>query len=289
MERVAAYFLVLLAGSHSVQAQQLAKLEFEVASVKQSPPPPAGVGSVVFCRGGPGTNDPALYTCGNINLSALIGTAYHVAYYQLSAPDWMLATRFDVRAVVPEGTTKEQFSIMLQNLLADRFKVKVHRESREIQRYELVVTKNGPKFKEATPAVPQDERAAIRPGFPVRDKDGYPVIGTRGGMAISYGKARAYWPGITMELLAGQLSGQLQRPVTDATGLPGKYDISLYWDAEITLRASAPGADLTAAAIDSGPTLTQALQDQLGLRVESRKGPVDFVVVDHAEKVPAEN
>jgi uncharacterized protein (TIGR03435 family) len=92
-----------------------------------------------------------------------------------------------------------------------------------------------------------------------------------------------------MEMLAGQLSGQLQGPVTDTTGLTGKYDISLYWTAGNGIRTSPPGAEPTALASDPGPTLTQALQDQLGLRVESRKGPVDFVVVDHAEKVPTEN
>jgi uncharacterized protein (TIGR03435 family) len=178
---------------------------------------------------------------------------------------------------------------MLQNLLVDRFKVIVHRESREIQRYELVVAKNAPKFKEASPRAPNDERTVSPPGLPIRDRDGYPVIGPRGGMAIAYNKARAYWPGITMEMLAGQLSGQLRGPVTDATGLTGKYDISLYWNADDNLHANAPGADAAALPGDSGPTLRQALQDQLGLRVESRKGPVEFVVVDHAESVPIEN
>jgi uncharacterized protein (TIGR03435 family) len=194
MYRVAVSFSAVLLGSYSAYAQTAPKLEFEVASIKPSPPPPAGVGSVVFCRGGPGTNDPGLYTCGNINLSALIGTAYRVPYYRLSAPDWMQMTRFDVRAVVPEGTTKEQFTTMLQNLLADRFRVVVHRESREIQRYELVVAKNGPKFKEAAPPASKDVNTAGLTGPPARDKDGYPIIGLRGGMAIMYDKARAYWP-----------------------------------------------------------------------------------------------
>jgi uncharacterized protein (TIGR03435 family) len=201
-----------------------------------------------------------------MNLSALIGTAYRVPYYQISAPDWMLMTRFDIRAVVADGTTKEQFAIMLQGLLADRFKVTVHRESREIQRYELVVAKNGPKFKEATPLASKDD-AVGPPGPPTRDKDGYPILGPRGGMAIMYDKARAYWPGITMEMLAGQLAGQLRGPVTDATGLTGKYDIGIYWNADDRIRAGAPGTESATLASDPGPTLMQALQDQLGLRV----------------------
>ena len=85
---------------------------------------------------------------------------------------------------------------------------------------------------------------------------------------------------MTMAMLAAQLSGQLRAPVADATGLTGKYEISLYWSAA-PLRTvdSTPG----------GPDLKQALQEQLGLRVESKKGPVEFVVVDHAEKTPTEN
>lgn len=178
---------------------------------------------------------------------------------------------------------------MLQNLLADRFKVVVHHESREIQKYELVIAKNGPKFRAAAPAAPNGQGDASPPAPPTRDKDGYPLIGPKGGMAIMYDKARGYWPGITMEMLAGQLSGQLRGPVMDATGLTGKYDIGLYWSADNGIRASAPGAEPTALASDPGPTLAQALQDQLGLRLESKKGAVDFLVVDHAEKVPTEN
>ena len=149
MPRSAMHFLALLLGCSAMLAQPGPKLEFEVASIKSSPPPAAGVGYTVGCRGGPGTNDPVLYVCGNISLSNLVTLAYGVRFYQLSAPDWTMTTRFDLRATVPAGTTKEQFATMMQNLLADRFKLVAHRETREIQRYELAVAKNGPKFKEA--------------------------------------------------------------------------------------------------------------------------------------------
>ena len=109
-------------------------------------------------------------------------------------------------------------------------------------------------------------------------------------MAIIRDKVRAHWPEMTMEMLAAQLSGQLGGPVIDATGLTGKYDIDLYWSAVNSLRASAPGADPAMLASDpSGPTLQQALQDQLGLHLESKKGPVDFLVVDHMDEVPTAN
>lgn len=292
MNRVALPLLALLAGACGAYAQQAAKLEFEVASIKPSPPPAAGgIGVAMGCRGGPGTNDPGLFVCGNINLTSLVDMAYNVPYYSMSAPDWLVMTRFEIRAVVPEGTTKDQFATMLQNLLADRFKLAAHRETREIQRYELTVAKGGPKFKEAVPPPAKDDSKAAPPSFPIpRDKDGYPTL--RGGMsmAIIGDKARASWHGASMEMLANQLSNQLHGPVTDATGLTGKYDIDIYWSADTGLRANAPGAAPASPASDpSGPTLQQALQEQLGLRVEPKKGPVDFLVVDRAERVPTEN
>jgi len=106
-------------------------------------------------------------------------------------------------------------------------------------------------------------------------KDGYPAVTE--GMAAGNGRARIVYPRRTMEFLAGMLSGQLHHPVIDATGLTGNYDIALYWDMSGT---SNP---------DAGPTLEAAVQSQLGLKLEQKKGPVDIVVVDHAEKVPTEN
>ncbi len=250
------------------------------------------MGIVVGCRGGPGTNDPALYTCQNISFSNLVTMAYRVAYYQLSAPDWATMARFDLRAKLPEGATKEQLALMMQSLLADRFKLAVHRESREIQRYELTVAKNGPKFKEAAPPPADSRDAALTPGPLKIDREGYPLIGPRGGMAIMYDKARLYQPEMTMTMLASQLSAQLRGPVVDATGLTGKYEISLYWNAGDSLRTAAPtpgGGPTPVDPVSTGPDLKQALQEQLGLRVESKKGPVEFVIVDHAEKTPSEN
>ena len=173
-------------------------------------------------------------------------------------------------------------------MLEDRFKLKVHHETREILRYELRVAKGGPKFQEAASA--KEAAPPGPPGPPKRDQDGYPILGHSFSMAIMGDKARAHWPGMTMEMLARQVSGQIHGPVADMTALTGKYDIDLYWNAVSSLRASAPGADPASLVSEpSGPTLQQALEDQLGLRLESKKGPVEFLVVDHIEKVPTEN
>jgi uncharacterized protein (TIGR03435 family) len=217
--------------------------------------------------------------------------AYAIDFYRLSAPDWMRTALFDIRATVPEGVTKEQVPLMLKSLLSDRFKLKVHNETREIQRYELKVAKGGPKFKEAAPSEAKAPDSAPAPAFPPKfDTNGCPVVGPRGGGMFTPTKARMYWPDTTIERLASMLSAQVRGPVADLTSLDGKYTIDLCWTPDNGVRASAPGADPAALLSEpSGPTLQQALQDQLGLRLESKKGPVDFLVVDHAEKSPSEN
>jgi len=148
----------------------------------------------------------------------------------------------------------------------------VRHETREIQEYDLVVAKNGPKFKEAAP-----------PGSPhgpsTLEKNGCPASPIKGGMTFVNGIGVLHMPEVGMEFLALQVSTLLAKPVRDATGLTGKYDIALCWAPE-NLRAALP---------DAGPSLQQALQDQLGLRMESKKGPVEFLVVEHAEKSPAAN
>jgi uncharacterized protein (TIGR03435 family) len=137
--------VLLLLGCCAAQAQPAARLEFEVASIKPVSPDPRGF--TLTWRGGPGTSDPTLFRAENNSLAGFVMAAYGVNYYHFSAPDWMSNTRFDITARVPEGATKEQFQTMLQNLLIDRFNLVVHHDSREASSYDLVVAKNGPKFK----------------------------------------------------------------------------------------------------------------------------------------------
>jgi uncharacterized protein (TIGR03435 family) len=254
------------------------RLEFEVVAVKPSAPPGPN-GMRVGCHGGPGTDDPALLVCQNLDLFNLVCMAHGINYFQLSAPDWMRDVRYDVRAKVPEGTTKEQVKAMWQNLMADRFKLVVHSETREIQSYELALAKGGPKFKKAGDALQSDESGNSALDRKL-DADGYPPF-RRGhpGMGMGRGFARMYFPSVTMGRMAGQVSGQLGKPVNDATGLQGQYEIGLYWVSDGFLEQTP----------DAGPSLVQALRDQLGLRLESKKGPVEFLVVDHAERVPSDN
>lgn len=251
---------------------------FEVASIKPSPPPD-GRGIRVRVDGGPGSKDPTRLTLENVALAGMVQMAYGIDDYQLSAPDWMKTTRFVLTAKVPEGATKEQMELMMRNLLIERFKLQAHVERKEVAgAYQLVVSKSGPKL---TKSAGEPEEDAVRPGRFTLDKDGYPEPppGRGDWMAMGRGKARWRMANWGMEQFAKGLADQLGAPVVDATGLKGKYDILISWSPE-AMRADAPE--------DAGPSLFTAVQ-RLWLKLESKKTPMDVVVVDHMEKTPTEN
>jgi uncharacterized protein (TIGR03435 family) len=263
-----------------------ARPEFEVASVKPSPPPGDGRGMRVGWNGGPGTNDPGRFTTENLSLNNLMTLAYEIPDYRLTAPDWMQSARFDIVAKIPEGATKEQFQLMLQRLLVERFRLALHHEQKEMQAYELSVGKNGSKFKESAdeqPAPAADPAVSSLPPRQGLDQDGFPAIppGNSPYMRMMKGRARWRLARTSMEEFSQSLAVQLGRPVSDSTGLKGKYDFTLSW---VIGPVSATSTDDT-----PGPTLPGAVQEQLGLKLESKKMTVDILVVDHMEKVPTEN
>jgi uncharacterized protein (TIGR03435 family) len=177
-----------------------------------------------------------------------------------------------------------QLKIMLQNLVRERFGLTLHHESKEAPVYFLVVGKNGPKLTKAAEALDQ-----VAPGPVARDKDGYfdlppgapdfVGLGTNGSVRVS---ARMQ----TMVNLADKLGLTLDRPVLDKTGLAGSYDFKLGY-ADQRLRGSRGGASTEAS--DPEPDLSDALQRQLGLKLESGNELLDFLVVDSANKIPTEN
>ena len=154
---------------------------FEVASIRPAPPIDPKQFMDTRCHGGPGTKDPGRWTCANISLSNLVVTIFDLKGFQIGAVASVSRDRFTIAAKVPEGATEEQFRQMQQNLLIERFGLKFHREKREIQGYELIVAKDGPKFKESEPEPPKDPDAgpdAVGPSLSkmTTDKDGFPVI-----------------------------------------------------------------------------------------------------------------
>jgi uncharacterized protein (TIGR03435 family) len=250
--------------------------------------------------GGPGSPDPGRATWTNMSLRNLVMQAYNLRPYQLTGPQWLDSSRFEVTVKIPEGTTREQFRLMLQSMLEERFKLTFHNESKEMPIYELVVAKNGPKLKEAAPPPapnpdgPPAGPPAARPfGPPKIGADGFPVLAPdqRQGMIMMNGKARSRSSNQTLDQVAGLLSGQVGRPVTNATGLTGKYDYEIFWASEGSVRAAPPSSEAgaPAASEESGPTIFMAVQEQLGLKLVEKKGPVQVMVVDHLEKSPTEN
>lgn len=263
---------------------------FEVASIKPASPTDSGIS----CTGGPGTTDPGLFRCSNVPLGLLIYQAYDFQAYQFRPNDPCCLERIDVSAKAPAGTTKEQFHRMIQNLLEDRFKLKLHQEKKEMATYQLTVGEGGLKMKEpAASASVQPEDPWAPPKF-TTGKDGYPVFATgHGGLAGASGHNRWVGFNVPMQEIVKTLSFYSGRPVVDATGLTGTYDVDLRWWVDVAWALEQSGhRDLAEGLPDPGapgPPLVRAVQDQLGLKLTSRKGFGSIVVIDHLEKAPAEN
>ncbi len=158
---------------------------FEVASIKKAElPQPGGRGMVMFGRrGGPGTDDPGRITWSGASLKAILGTAYDVKAYQINGPDWLDTERFDIVAKVSPGATKEQVNVMWQNLLAERFGVVLHRQSKVFQVEEMVAAKGGVKLKETTldAKIAGDDSSPDLPPLPIGPPPGGPPPGAGAG------------------------------------------------------------------------------------------------------------
>jgi uncharacterized protein (TIGR03435 family) len=266
---------------------------FDVASVKPSAPSnafPAG-------GGGPGTPDPERVHMENMPMRSLIMTAYSLAPYQLSGPSWLANEKYDIDAKVPPGATREQTSVMLQNLLAERFGLRVHRETRDFTGYELAIARSGPKLKEPeppSPALAATLAAGGRGPMKMRkDQDGLPELepgANAMGMATTPGGNRLSARGQLLSRLVLALENDLGEPVRDRTGLTGKYDFNLTYSPVRPVAAAPPRADAPAdGPSQRPPDLFTALEEQLGLKLEHKKIPVDVLVIDRLEKVPAAN
>lgn len=296
-------------------AQSAAKRpEFEVASVKVADN--AIIPGVSFhMTGGPGTSDPGRITYTQIGLIQLLMKAWGVEDYRIDGPAWLKATArerdwYNITATMSPGTTKQQFQLMLQNLLVERFQIQLHHETRSFPGYELVVAPGGPKLREpANPDAPDPDRG---PTGKLGD-DGFLVLpkGHGKGVQMSSNSVYAKFQNCTIaELIDPYLRSFIQlstgaetNHIVDRTGLTGKYDYSLKFDnhgldsAAVVapgMRAASSGSsasELSSASEPSGlPNLFNAMEKQLGLKLVKSKGiPLDTVVIDHIEKTPTEN
>jgi len=256
MRKLSAAGIALLTSTASFGQPAAAPQAFEVASVKVSQ---------IGKAGGEGSrrervdHTPASLTMRNVSLKSAIQYAYNVKSFQVTGLGWIETERYDINGKAAGEVGEDQLRLMLQTMLTDRFKLAFHREEKVLPVYALTVAKGGPKFKEST---------------------------TEGEMTAVPGKGR--FNGTLLRVTAAQavdaLSQPLQRPVIDETGLKGRYDITL--DVSSYLSDETQMKEFQA---DPARLVFLILEEQCGLKLESKKAPIQLLVVDGAEKVPTEN
>lgn len=240
----AAVAAALAIAAHA-QQQRPPRVEFEVVSVK--PGDPASLGS---SWGTP----PGRLVMRNTTLKSLVMSAYQLNEYQIAGgPKWMDSAKFNIDAKLPAGALQEQIPLMTQTMLADRFKLEFHRETRTLREYALVVAKGGPKF-------------------------GTPSESSHKGVATSQSDNQITGWGRPISDLARMLIGAVGAPVVDQTGLKGQYDFDLKF---------APLLGVSRDGDDALPDVFAVLQERLGLKLEAITGPVEVLVIEQAEKPTA--
>ncbi|SRR5579871_677590 len=252
--------------------------QFEVATIKEAAP--ITDGRVAFRMGG----DPGHIDYRGLPLRMILARAFEVKDYQIIGPDWLDSERFDIMAKVPDGVDRAKTPRMLQALLAERFKMKFHRDQKETNVYALVVGKNGIKVKE----VPETTEG----------------VGRMQMSSIGHLETKA-----PFSQLVDLLSRFADRPIIDMTEAKGTYDIKLDFQPDmanlmkmpgggpVMMRSGdggpggGPGGDRGGPATDPDgkPSLFTAVQEQLGLRLDPRKAPVPTIVIDSMDKKPSEN
>ena len=250
---------------------QTAPIQFEVASIKPSAPA-AGGQLRVGVRIAPGGRLEAQ----SVSTRMLMAIAFGVKDHEIiGGPGWLDADRFDISAKpdaasISGSITQEQMRLMLQALLADRFKLATHPDTKEATVYAIVPGKNGAK-------VPESESTADAPNRQMR-----------------MGNGQLNATGMPMQFLAESLSRILGRTVVDKSGLTGLRDFKLQWAPDESTSIHMPGlpppggAEAAPPSDSKGPTLFAALEEQLGLKLNTEKGQVTYIVIDHIEK-PTEN
>jgi bla regulator protein blaR1 len=275
--------MIGLMNAPSIKAQEKPKVEglaYDAVSIKQ-PRLDYRVGVVVE-RG-------RIYGS-RVTVKDLMVSAYGVYKRQISGgPAWVQTQRFYIEAKMDESTAAKLEKMsnqqaerqhMLQTVLAERFKLKVHRELKETPVYALVIAKSGFKLKEADPKASVFSKIYYMRNYPLKWNDFVVGSGNPGLHLSSHG--------IPVSRLVGELNWELDRFVLDKTGLTGNYDIDLKWIRPRLQGAPTEEAGGSLVSADPGPTIFSALEEQLGLKLDAIKAPMDAIVIDHVEK-PSEN
>lgn len=226
---------------------------FDVASIKVSPPGRSEGGNPILGQNIQAV--PGSLTMRRVTFKACIQWAYHVFEYQVSGPGWMDLERYDIVAKASGPANEPELRVMLQALLAERFHLTLHRETKDMRVYVLSVGKNGPKFHESA----TEGEANIQP-----DQKTLSVAVRR----------------VPIALLIDPLSRIFQVPVVDMTGMTGRYDVAIDVAKYMPQSGERP---------DPVSLIQTALQEALGLKLEAKKMPLDLLIIDGAERAPTEN
>jgi len=260
--------LLFLSSMPAVTQAQVAPSAFEVADVK--------VNKSGDLRMAIDIQPGGRVTMRNVPMKVLIVFAYHLRPERLSGgPKWLESERFDVVAKAPETASPDDVRRMAQTLLAERFKLVVHTEQKVMPAYALVLGKFGAKLQPSETALLSGQRCITGQG--------------------QSGQRHVECRHITLALLADYLQELAPRdfavPIVDQTGLTGAYDFKLDWTPTASPTAVPPTDDapVTAPPAEAGPTIFDAVQLQLGLKLERKRLPLPIIVVDHVDRVPAEN
>lgn len=243
--------LLVAAGMLAVFVAAAGPPAFEVASVKPADPGESGPGDIPRNM----DSSPGHFVMRNVPLRFCLEWAYDLKDYEVTGPDWIKSeNRYDIIANASGPASENEMRMMLQTLLTERFQMKLHRETRNLDVYALLPGKGAPKVKEAA----ADEQTSL------------------GG-----GAGGAKFTKQPISRLTFLLTRRMDRPAIDMTGLKGLYDF--------TLDLSGLGFNGNPPEDTSAPSIFTTVQENLGLRLEAQKAPVQILIVDHAEKVPAAN
>jgi uncharacterized protein (TIGR03435 family) len=276
-------------------AAKAERLEFEVASVRKNKSDDEASMNISPVLGNGPVPPGNLYLAKNIKLIQFIAFAYSLTQIQLRSLElhvpWTTEDRFDIEARAQGNPTKADYRLMMQSLLAERFKLAVHYETRVVPLFELVLAKPG-KFGPQLRLHRPDDPVCAKPAAPTwpmeADAEGFPEA-CGGPFSMKPGKPGRMNSGgrdVSMMRFAAILTGEgvVDRPMVDRTGINGTVDYSLEWRKVADQVARGAPLDLD----EDAPTFADALKEQLGIKMLSQKGPSELFFVDHIEK-PSDN
>jgi uncharacterized protein (TIGR03435 family) len=272
---------------------------FEVASVKPLAPgslhdffpPDNRIAELTRFRGGPGTDSPTRITYRGVTLKMLLARAYNLKDDQIRGPGWLDEQLYEIVATLPERTDLEKFRVMLQQLLTERFQIKLHRDTKIAFVYALRAAKNGPKMRpaEKSPVFANDSEgveaarakasaAAAALGAKIRAGD----LRNHRGLELRSASVTKF---------AEVLSSYLDHPVEDLTRLEGQYSFALQWIANRGGQSAGVAADPDDAQNEpsGGESIFDAVHDQLGLKLQLEKRKSEMLMIDEASKLPTDN